>query len=266
MWALVLAVVATAVTVASVVNLTNGSAGPSVSTMPTPLRVPAAAMPQPARVDPAPPVAEPAASVASPTSDAEALTDEQAKNVFELARGLAKQGQFGPAIERLKACVRSPTRSQAACYASMGLVYKAVATRGQSAKNIVNARTSFQRALDLASSSDTWVTQVRSEQEALISDERAAEDLVTEARHLAKQQQFDAAVIRLEKCTKLGPSPTQPDCFKVLGSTFAKIAGRSGSRETMGKARTAYERFLELASDDDESTPVVRRILEEARQ
>jgi tetratricopeptide (TPR) repeat protein len=195
------------------------------------------------------------------TPTAEPLTDDQAAVLLEEAVGLASENQIEPAIERLKRCVRSTSRSQATCYASMGPLYEYVASHRQSAQNVLRARTSIQHALALAASTDTWVASARQVLEATVADERAAEDLLSEARGLVKRQALEEAVTRLEECARLGPSPTQPTCQKVLGSTYAKLAARNNSKEQLDRARHAYERFLELAAPDDESVRVVQGIL-----
>lgn len=92
----------------------------------------------------------------------------------------------------------------------------------------------------------------------------AVQALVDEARDLMKARNYESATIRLEKCVRV--TPGRAECYRMLGSTYAKIAMRDGSDTDMEKARKAYERFLEVAPPDDEYVPKVREILEAAAQ
>lgn len=93
--------------------------------------------------------------------------------------------------------------------------------------------------------------------------DKEGEALLKEARALIAAKQFDVAVMRLEKCTT-ATGPVRATCYKVLGSTYAKLSARDHSDAQMAKARAAYERFLELAPPGDDSVPVVKKILEQA--
>lgn len=87
-----------------------------------------------------------------------------------------------------------------------------------------------------------------------------AEALYNEANDLKKSQNLDAAVIRLERCIKVAPSYF--NCYKMLGSVYAKISTRDSSAADMEKARRNYERFIELAPPDDQAVQRVRDILD----
>ena len=97
------------------------------------------------------------------------------------------------------------------------------------------------------------------EHRTVVSNEEA-EALYDEALRLTKTKAFDSALVRLERCTRIAPEYAA--CYKTLGSVLAKIAARDSSPGDMEKARRAYERFLELASPDDDAVPKVRAILE----
>ena len=92
------------------------------------------------------------------------------------------------------------------------------------------------------------------------SKNEEAEALFHEAQDLSKAKSYDSAVIRLERCIKVAPGYF--NCYKLLGSVYAKISGRDSSAPDMEKARRYYERFLELAPPDDDAVPKVRAILE----
>lgn len=89
-----------------------------------------------------------------------------------------------------------------------------------------------------------------------------AQSLLDEAGQLNKSKNYEAATIRLERCIKI--APMFHPCYKVLGSTYARIASRDQSQSDMEKARKYYERYLEVAPPDDEDVPKVRKILEAA--
>lgn len=89
-----------------------------------------------------------------------------------------------------------------------------------------------------------------------------AQALLDEASMLNKGKSYEASVIRLERCIKI--APMFHPCYRVLGSTYAKIATRDSSQNDMEKARKYYERYLEVAPPDDEYVPRVRQILEAA--
>ncbi|MEW6433977.1 MAG: pilus assembly protein N-terminal domain-containing protein [Myxococcota bacterium] len=91
---------------------------------------------------------------------------------------------------------------------------------------------------------------------------RDLDGLVDEARELIQSKSYDAAVARLEQCVRLDPGHAA--CLRMLGSTYARIASRDGDAEKMERARTAYQRFLEVAPPDDVHVPKVRQILEAA--
>lgn len=89
-----------------------------------------------------------------------------------------------------------------------------------------------------------------------------AQALLDEATTLSRSKNYEAATIRLERCIKL--APTFHPCYRVLGSTYARLAARDSSASDMDKARKYYERYLEVAPPDDEYVPKVRQILEQA--
>jgi tetratricopeptide (TPR) repeat protein len=90
----------------------------------------------------------------------------------------------------------------------------------------------------------------------------AAAELYNEANDLARRKQYDAAVMRLDRCVKADPA--YYNCFKLLGSMHARISARDGSASDQELARKNYERFIELAPPEDEAVPKVRKILDEA--
>lgn len=99
--------------------------------------------------------------------------------------------------------------------------------------------------------------------QAVRPQERArAEALFKEADQERRARNFEKAALRLEKCVKL--APTYPPCYRLLGSVYAALAARDYSPSDMKKARTAYERYVELAPPDDEYVPKVKRILEDS--
>lgn len=89
-----------------------------------------------------------------------------------------------------------------------------------------------------------------------------AQALLDEATTLSRSKNYEAATIRLERCIKV--APTFHPCYRVLGSTYARLAARDSSASDMDKARKYYERYLEVAPPDDEYVPKVRQILEQA--
>jgi pSer/pThr/pTyr-binding forkhead associated (FHA) protein len=91
-----------------------------------------------------------------------------------------------------------------------------------------------------------------------------AQALLDEATALSKGKNYEAATIRLERCIKI--APMFHPCYRVLGSTYARLAARDSSAADMEKARKYYERYLEVAPPDDEYVPKVRQILEAAKQ
>jgi pSer/pThr/pTyr-binding forkhead associated (FHA) protein len=91
-----------------------------------------------------------------------------------------------------------------------------------------------------------------------------AQTLYDEASSLIKSKNYEAATIRLERCIRV--AATFHPCYKLLGSSYARIAARNGSAADLEKARKYYERFIEVAPPDDPDVPKVRQILEQARQ
>ncbi|MEW5740556.1 MAG: FHA domain-containing protein [Myxococcota bacterium] len=89
-----------------------------------------------------------------------------------------------------------------------------------------------------------------------------AQALLDEATALSKGKNYEAAALRLERCIKV--APMFHPCYRVLGSTYARLAARDSSAQDMDKARKYYERYLEVAPPDDEFVPKVRQILEAA--
>jgi pSer/pThr/pTyr-binding forkhead associated (FHA) protein len=89
-----------------------------------------------------------------------------------------------------------------------------------------------------------------------------AQSLLDEASQLNRSKNYEAATIRLERCIKI--APMFHPCYKVLGSTYARIASRDQSQSDMEKARKYYERYLEIAPPDEDDVPKVRKILEAA--
>lgn len=90
-----------------------------------------------------------------------------------------------------------------------------------------------------------------------------AQSLYDEAYSFFKSKTYEAATIRLERCIKI--APTFHPCYKLLGSTFARIASRDSSAADREKARKYYERFIEVAPPDDPDVPKVRQILDAAQ-
>lgn len=72
-------------------------------------------------------------------------------------------------------------------------------------------------------------------------------------------QQYERAIRLLEQCQREYPS--YANCYKLLGSVWAKVSSRDSSEDALRKARAYYERFLELAPPDDDAVPKVRAIL-----
>jgi hypothetical protein len=93
-----------------------------------------------------------------------------------------------------------------------------------------------------------------------VSD-KEGEAALKEARTLIAARKFDDAAVRLEKCSN-ATGPVRATCYKMLGSTYAKIGARDNKPEYVAKARAAYERFLEVAEPGDESRAIVKKILE----
>lgn len=90
-----------------------------------------------------------------------------------------------------------------------------------------------------------------------------AERLFEQGREEKKAKNFEAAVMRFEKCLKI--APRYHPCYRMLGSAYAAIAARDGSALDMEKARKAYERFLDVAPPEDEYYPKVEAILDAAK-
>lgn len=90
-----------------------------------------------------------------------------------------------------------------------------------------------------------------------------AQALYDEAYSYFKTKSYEGAASRLERCIKVAPS-FHP-CYKLLGSTYARIASRDSSASDREKARKYYERFVEVAPPDDPDVPKVRQILEQAQ-
>lgn len=95
-----------------------------------------------------------------------------------------------------------------------------------------------------------------------VREPKDATALFTEAQAQKKAKNFDEAAELLEECTRIEP-PHAP-CFRLLGSVRASLASRDVDAAQMRLARRAYQRFLELASADDEFAERVRLILEAA--
>lgn len=89
-----------------------------------------------------------------------------------------------------------------------------------------------------------------------------AQALLDEATGFSKSKNYESAALRLERCIKV--APMFHPCYRMLGSTYARLAARDGSQADMEKARKYYERFIEVAPPDDEYVPKVRQILEAA--
>jgi hypothetical protein len=85
------------------------------------------------------------------------------------------------------------------------------------------------------------------------------------ARTLIAANQLDEAVLLLESCVRSARGSALPTCYKLLGSTHAKLATRSRSQAEIAAARAAYVRYLDLAAPDDPDVPVVRSMLESTR-
>ena len=89
------------------------------------------------------------------------------------------------------------------------------------------------------------------------------EKLFNEAWAEKKAQNFERALVQLEKCVKTAPAYFQ--CYRLLGSVYASIAMRDQSAPDIERARQMYEKFLELAPPDDAYVPKVTAILEVGR-
>ena len=76
------------------------------------------------------------------------------------------------------------------------------------------------------------------------SAEPAAQQLFNEAAARNNDNKLEQATVKLEKCVKL--KPEFPPCFRLLGAVHAAIATRDQSVPEMEKARTYYERFIDL--------------------
>lgn len=87
------------------------------------------------------------------------------------------------------------------------------------------------------------------------------EALAREISALRKEKSFDAAAARAEACAQRFPSAAS--CYRLLGITYALLATRDGMAADRDRAKWGYERFLELASPDDEFVPKVKALLEQ---
>lgn len=100
--------------------------------------------------------------------------------------------------------------------------------------------------------------------EASLAETRATEldALVKEIAAERREQNFERAAIRAEKCA--ARFPTEAVCHRLLGAIYASLAARDQSAMDRERAQRAYERFLELASPNDEYVPKVKTILSQA--
>jgi tetratricopeptide (TPR) repeat protein len=89
-------------------------------------------------------------------------------------------------------------------------------------------------------------------QRASAGERVEAAQLLTDGLAAARARDFVRAVALLERCVVV--SPATAACYRVLGSTWAEQGDEA-------KSRAYYERFLELASPDDEDVPKVRALL-----
>ena len=89
------------------------------------------------------------------------------------------------------------------------------------------------------------------------------EKLFNEAWAEKKAQNFERALVHLQKCVKTAPAYFQ--CYRLLGSVYASIAMRDQSAPDTDRARQMYETFLEVAPPDDAYVPKVTAILEAVR-
>ncbi|MFT3710271.1 MAG: pilus assembly protein N-terminal domain-containing protein [Archangium sp.] len=89
-----------------------------------------------------------------------------------------------------------------------------------------------------------------------------AEQLFNEANAFRKEKNFESAAIRGQTCIRF--YPLHAPCYRLLGSTYAAISTRDQSAADMEKAKKYYQRFLEVASADDEYVPKVKAILDQA--
>jgi tetratricopeptide (TPR) repeat protein len=83
-----------------------------------------------------------------------------------------------------------------------------------------------------------------------------------EAQDEISAKNYERAALRLERCVKLQPSAYP--CYRMAGSTYARISARDGSTSDMAKAKKYYERYLEVAPAGDEYVPKVKAILQAA--
>lgn len=90
-------------------------------------------------------------------------------------------------------------------------------------------------------------------------DRKKAEALFEQGQAAWKARREDAALPLLQAC--LRADPAFHPCYRVLASTWARIAARDQDAQALEQARLAYERFLEVAPPDDEYVPKVRAIL-----
>ncbi len=91
---------------------------------------------------------------------------------------------------------------------------------------------------------------------------RSEQDQLAAVRKLIANNQLEVAVVSLESCVKTSTGSLRATCYKLLGSTHAKLATQTGSSSEIDAAQAAYRRYLKLASPDDPDVPVVRKILE----
>jgi tetratricopeptide (TPR) repeat protein len=86
--------------------------------------------------------------------------------------------------------------------------------------------------------------------------------LLAEALALIRAEDDEGAIARLEQCVKVDSRAA--GCFLSLGSTYARVSGRTGSARDRARSRKAYQRYLEVAPPGDSFVPRVRKILEES--
>lgn len=93
------------------------------------------------------------------------------------------------------------------------------------------------------------------------ADPRAAdgEAMSKQASDDKKAGHLEAAVLKLEKCVKIAPGYLP--CYRQLGSAYASIGSRDSSAAEMDKAKKYYEKYLELAPEDDPYVAKIRTIL-----
>ena len=171
------------------------------------------------------------AAAPRPSDSPEALA--LAKKLFEEANAEKRAKNFERAVVRIEKCIKvAPTYHP--CYRLLGSAYASLATRDQSARDMVKAKEAYERFLEVAPPDDEYVPKVK----AILDAARSDDDYQPYASPVglpkpAAEADSKAVLIRDGDLVKLG-----------LGEQAVVTLGKAVSRFALGDSSIADVKLI----------------------